>query len=184
MADKKDTKAPEATEEKKEEAPAVEEVKKEDTPKEEKKEEKEEAPKEAKKEEAPAEEEKEVKVPAKFKKIVEEIEKMSVLDLNELVKVFEEKFGVSAAAVAVAGPAAGGDAGAEEKSEFTVELTSDGGAKIPVMKVIKEVLGLGLKEAKDLVESAPAVIKEGVKKEEAEEIKGKIEEAGGKVTLK
>jgi large subunit ribosomal protein L7/L12 len=108
---------------------------------------------------------------------------MSVLDLNELVKVFEKKFGVSAAAVAVAGPAAGGDA-AEEQSEFTVELTSDGGAKIPVMKVVKDILGLGLKEAKDLVEGVPSVIKEGVKKEEAEEIKSKIEEAGGKVTLK
>jgi large subunit ribosomal protein L7/L12 len=123
-----------------------------------------------------------VEVPAKFKKIVEEIEKMSVIDLNELVKVFEKKFGVSAAAVAVAGPAAA-DAG-EEQTEFTVELTSDGGAKIPVMKVVKELLSLGLKEAKDLVEGVPSVIKEGVKKEEAEEIKKKIEEAGGKVTLK
>lgn len=124
-----------------------------------------------------------VVVPAKFAKIVEEIEKMSVLELNELVKVFEKKFGVSATAVAAAGPVAAG-AEVEEKTSFTVELTSDGGAKIPVMKVVKEVLGLGLKEAKDLVEGVPSVIKEGVKKEEAEEIKKKIEEAGGKVTLK
>lgn len=125
----------------------------------------------------------EVEVPAKFKAIVEAIETMSVLDLNELVKLFEKKFGVSAAAVAVAGPA--GDAGgAEEKSEFTVVLTSDGGSKIPVMKVVKELLNLGLKEAKDLVEALPANIKEGIKKEEAEDIKAKIEEAGGKVELK
>jgi len=156
-------------------APEVAEVVKETPAVEEKKEEV--------KAEAPAVEEAEVEVPKKFVKIVEEIEKMSVLDLNELVKVFEKKFGVSAAAVAVAGPAAGGDA-AEEQSEFTVELTSDGGAKIPVMKVVKEILGLGLKEAKDLVEGVPSVIKEGVKKEEAEEIKKKIEEAGGKVNLK
>lgn len=124
-----------------------------------------------------------VEVPEKFKALVEQVESMSVLELNELVKLLEKKFGVSAAAVAVAGPA--GDAGgAEEKDEFDVELTSDGGAKIPVMKVVKELLGLGLKEAKELVESAPAKIKEGVKKEEAEEIKAKIEEAGGKVELK
>ena len=123
-----------------------------------------------------------VEVPAKFKALVEQIESMSVLELNELVKLFEKKFGVSAAAVAVAGPAAGGSA--EEQSEFTVELTSDGGAKIPVMKAVKELLGLGLKEAKELVEAVPAVLKEGVKKEEAEALKAKIEEAGGKVTLK
>lgn len=123
-----------------------------------------------------------VEVPAKFKALVEQIESMSVLELNELVKLFEKKFGVSAAAVAVAGPAAGG--AAEEQSEFTVELTADGGAKIPVMKAVKELLGLGLKEAKELVEGIPAVLKEGVKKEEAEMIKAKIEEAGGKVTLK
>jgi large subunit ribosomal protein L7/L12 len=122
-------------------------------------------------------------VPAKFKKLVDEIEQMSVIELHELVKVLENKFGVSAAAVAVAGPAAAGEA-AEEKSEFTVELTSDGGAKIPVMKVVKELLGLGLKEAKDLVEAVPSVLKEGAKKEEAENIKKQIEAAGGKVTLK
>jgi large subunit ribosomal protein L7/L12 len=128
-------------------------------------------------------EDKKVEVPAKFKDIVSKIEEMSVLDLHELVKVLEEKFGVSAAAVAVAGPAAGA-AVAEEKSAFTVELTEAGEQKIAVMKVVKEVLGLGLKEAKDLVDGAPAVLKDGMKKEEAEEIKKKIEEAGGKVTLK
>ena len=125
----------------------------------------------------------EVEVPAQFKSIVEAIEKMSVLELHELVKVFEKKFGVSAAAVAVAGPAAGGDAG-EEQSEFTVELTEAGAQKIAVIKVVKEVLGLGLKEAKEMVDGAPAEVKTGVKKEEAEEIKAKLEEAGAKVTLK
>ena len=124
-----------------------------------------------------------VEVPAKFKGIVEEIEKMSVLDLNELVKVFEQKFGVSAAAVAVAGPAAGG-AAAEEKTSFNVELADGGANKIAVIKVVKDVLALGLKEAKDLVDGAPAMLKEGMKKEEAEEVKKKIEEAGGKVNLK
>jgi large subunit ribosomal protein L7/L12 len=133
--------------------------------------------------EAPAEEAgEEVEVPAKFKAVVDAIESMSVLDLHELVKLFEKKFGVSAAAVAVAGAGAG--EAAEEKDEFDVELTSFGEAKIPVMKAVKEVLGLGLKEAKELVEGAPVVIKEGMKKEEAEELQGKIEEAGGKVTLK
>jgi len=133
--------------------------------------------------EAPAEEAGEdVEVPAKFKDLVETVENLSVIELNELVKLLEKKFGVSAAAVAVAGPA--GDAGAEEKTYFDVELTSDGGAKIPVMKVVKELLGLGLKEAKELVESAPVVIKEGAKQEDADEIKAKIEEAGGKVELK
>ncbi len=132
---------------------------------------------------APAEAE--VEVPAKFKKLVEEIESMSVLELSELVKVFEKKFGVSAAAVAVAGPAAGGAAaGGDEKSSFDVELSDGGAQKIAVIKVIKEALGLGLKEAKDFVDGAPAVIKTGMKKEEAEELKKKIEEAGGKVTLK
>jgi large subunit ribosomal protein L7/L12 len=122
-----------------------------------------------------------VEVPAKFKSIVEAIETMSVLDLNELVKLFEKKFGVSAAAVAVAGPAA---AAAEEKSEFTVVLTADGGAKIGVMKVVKEALGLGLKEAKDLVDGIPSTLKENMKKEDAEALKAAIEAAGGKVELK
>ncbi len=122
-------------------------------------------------------------VPAKFKDIVSKVEEMSVLELHELVKVLEEKFGVSAQASASAGPAVAAEA-VEEKSAFTVELTSAGEQKIAVMKVIKEVLALGLKEAKDLVDGAPSVVKEGVKKEEAEEMKKKIEEAGGKVTLK
>jgi len=124
-----------------------------------------------------------IEIPAKFKDIVESIEKMSVLDLNELVKLFEKKFGVSAAAVAVAGPAAAVEAG-EEKSSFNVELTDGGAQKIAVIKVVKEVLGLGLKEAKDMVDGAPIMMKEGMKKEEAEAVKKKIEEAGGKVTLK
>lgn len=134
-----------------------------------------------------AAEEKAVEVPKKFAKLVEEIEKMSVLDLSELVKVLEDKFGVSAAApVAVAAaPGAGGDAGAaEEKSEFNVELTSAGDNKINVIKAVREVTGLGLKEAKDLVDGAPKVIKEGVAKADAEEMKKKIEEAGGGVELK
>ena len=160
-----------ATEEPKEEAP--EEKKEEAKPKPEA---------DQPKAEAEAEGE-EVEVPAKFKDIVEKIENMAVLELNELVKLLEKKFGVSAAAVAVAG-SAGGDADTEEKDEFTVELTSYGEAKIPVMKVVKEILGLGLKEAKDIVEGAPSVLKEGAKKVEAEEMKTKIEEAGGKVELK
>lgn len=122
-------------------------------------------------------------VPAKFKKLVAEIEEMSVLELHELVKVFEKKFGVSAAAVAVAGPAAAGDA-AEEQSEFAVELAEAGAQKIAVIKVVKEALGLGLKEAKDAVDGAPAVLKEGMKKEDAEALKAKLEEAGAKVNLK
>ena len=115
--------------------------------------------------------------------IIEAVEKMTVLELNELVKTIEEKWGVSAAAVAVAAPGAGADAG-EEQSAFTVELTDGGAQKIAVIKVVKEVLGLGLKEAKDMVDAAPSVVKEGLKKEEAEELKTKLEEAGAKVTLK
>lgn len=126
-----------------------------------------------------------VEVPAKFKDLVKSIETMSVIDLHELVKVLEEKFGVSAAAVAVAAaPGAGAAAAGEEKSIFTVELTSGGEQKIAVIKAVKEILGLGLKEAKDLVDGAPGVLKEGVKKEDAEVMKKKIEDAGGKVTLK
>lgn len=128
-------------------------------------------------------EETNVEVPAKFAKIVKEIEEMSVLDLNELVKVFEVKFGVSATAVA-AGPAAAAGPAEDEKSTADVELTDGGANKIAVIKVVKEVLALGLKEAKDLVDAAPSMIKAGMKKEEAEELKKKIEEAGGKVTLK
>ncbi|MBI3020122.1 MAG: 50S ribosomal protein L7/L12 [Parcubacteria group bacterium] len=127
-------------------------------------------------------------VPAKFKDLVEKIETMSVLDLSELVKVLEKKFGVSAQAVTAvaAAPAAGGDAGAEkeEKLIFDVMLTSAGDQKIQVIKVVKEVTGLGLKEAKDLVDAAPSKVKEGLKKAEAEELKTKIEAAGGKVELK
>jgi large subunit ribosomal protein L7/L12 len=126
-----------------------------------------------------------VTVPAKFKDLVSKIEEMSVIELHELVKVLEEKFGVSAAAVAVAGPAAAGAGEAtEEKSAFTVELTASGEQKIAVMKVVKEILALGLKEAKDLVDGAPSVLKEGMKKAEAEEFKKKLEAAGAKVTLK
>ncbi|TSC67265.1 MAG: large subunit ribosomal protein L7/L12 [Parcubacteria group bacterium Gr01-1014_72] len=126
-----------------------------------------------------------VEVPAKFKSIVEAIEQMSVVDLNDLVKLLEKKFGVSAAAptLAVGAPTPGG-VGAEEKSTFTVELTESGPNKIAVIKIVKEVLALGLKEAKDIVDGAPKVLKEGLKKAEAEELQKKIQEAGGKVTLK
>jgi large subunit ribosomal protein L7/L12 len=113
--------------------------------------------------------------------IIEAVEKMTVLELNDLVKTIEEKWGVSATAVAVAGPAV---AAAEEQSEFTVELSEAGAQKIAVIKVIKEVLGLGLKEAKDLVDAAPSVVKEGMKKEDAEALKVKLEAAGAKITLK
>ncbi len=135
-----------------------------------------------------AEEKKDVEVPAKFKSIIEEIEKMSVLDLSELVKILEEKFGVSAAApmaMAAAGPAgaAEGEA-AEEKTSFNVELTAAGASKINVIKAIRAVTQLGLKEAKDMADGAPVIVKEGAKKEEAEEIKKTLEEAGAQVTLK
>ncbi len=128
-----------------------------------------------------------VVVPEKFASLVAEIEKMSVLDLSELVKVLEEKFGVSASAPAMmmAAPAAGAAApAAEEKSSFTVELTEAGESKINVIKAVKEITGLGLADAKALVDGAPKAIKEGVAKADAEEMKKKIEEAGGKVTLK
>lgn len=131
------------------------------------------------------EENKNIEVPAKFKSIVETIEKMSVIDLSELVKLLEKKFGVSAQAVAVAAvPATGGAAAGEEKTVFAVHLAASGEQKIAVIKVVKEILGLGLKEAKDLVDSAPALLKEGMKKEEAEEFKKRLETAGGKVELK
>lgn len=123
-----------------------------------------------------------METPAKFKTIVEALEAMSVLDLHELVKHLETKFGVSAAAVAA--PAAAAGPAAEEKSTFTVELKEAGASKINVIKVVKEALGLGLKEAKDLVDAAPKVLKEGVKKEDAEKLKKDIEAAGGKVELK
>lgn len=118
--------------------------------------------------------------------IIEAIKSMTILELNELVKACEEEFGVSAAApVAVVGAAAGGaEAGGEEKSEFDVVLAAAGGEKIKVIKVVREITGLGLKEAKDMVDGAPKTIKEGASKEEAEEIKGKLEEVGASVELK
>ena len=125
-----------------------------------------------------------IETPAKFKDIVTSIEKMSVIDLNELVKFFEKKFGVSAAATVSAAPAAGAAAAGDEKSTFAVHLASAGAQKIAVIKVVKEVLALGLKEAKDLVDAAPSLIKDGVKKEDAEAMKKQIEAAGGKVELK
>ncbi|MDO8582211.1 MAG: 50S ribosomal protein L7/L12 [bacterium] len=128
-----------------------------------------------------------VEVPEKFKALVESVEKLSVLELAELVKVLEGKFGVSAAAPMMAmapGAAAGAAPAAEEKTAFNVELTEAGPNKISVIKVVREVTQKGLKDAKDLVDGAPKVIKENATKEEAETIKKKIEEAGGKATLK
>lgn len=146
--------------------------------------------KEEKKEEAKVEEkasesdvDETVEVPKEFQKLVESVEKMTVLELNELVKVLEKRFGVSASAVAVAGPG-GGDGGGEEQTEFAVELTEAGASKIQVIKAIKEALGLGLKEAKEMVDGAPVEVKTALKKEDAEELKGKLEEAGATVTLK
>ncbi len=133
-----------------------------------------------------SDEKKDVVVPEKFKSLVETIEKLSVLDLAELVKVLEEKFGVSASAPAMmmaAAPGAGAEA-AEEKTSFTVELTAAGDSKINVIKAVRELTQLGLKEAKDVVDGAPKVVKEGVDKATAEEMKKKLEEAGGKVTIK
>ncbi len=116
--------------------------------------------------------------------IIEAVKEMSVLELNDLVKAIEEEFGVTAAApVAAAGAAAGGDAGAEQ-TEFDVVLEDAGASKIKVVKAVREITGLGLKDAKDMTDAAPKAIKEGVDKEEAEEIKAKLEEAGAKVTLK
>ncbi len=127
-----------------------------------------------------------VEVPAKFQALVTEIEKMSVLDLSELVHVLEEKFGVSAAAPAMmmAAPAAGGAAAAEEKSAFDVEITACGDSKINVIKVVREITGLGLKEAKDIVDAAPKVVKEKASKAEADDMKAKLEAAGATVTIK
>lgn len=129
-------------------------------------------------------------VPEKFKSLIEAIEKLSALELSELVKVLEERFGVSAAAPVMMGVAAapGGAGAAEggenEKTEYVVELTEIGGNKIAVIKVVREVTGKGLKEAKDLVDAAPRTVKDNVPKVQAEEIKKKLEEAGAKVTLK
>ena len=154
--------AEETTEEVAAEAPAAEEVK----------------------EESATDVDESVEVPAEFAALVEQVENMSVLELHALVKLLEKRFGVSAAAVAVAGGAAGGDAGGEEQSEFAVELTEAGGQKIAVIKAVKAALGLGLKEAKELVDGAPAEVKAGMKKDDAEALKAELEAAGATVTLK
>ena len=129
-----------------------------------------------------------VEIPEKFKSLIEQIDKLSVLELSELVKVLEGHYGVSAAApmAMVAGPAAGGDdaGAAEEKSAYTVVLASAGESKINVIKAVREVTSLGLKEAKDLVDGAPKPVKEGVSKEEAETIKQKLADAGATVEVK
>ena len=139
-------------------------------------------------EEKSTEDKKEVEVPKKFQDLVKQIEELSVLELSELVKVLEEKFGVSAAAPMMAmAPQAGGAAGEsaeEEKSEFDVELVAPGDAKIAAIKIVREITGKGLKEAKDIVDAAPKVIKEKVPTAEAEELKKKLEEAGATVNLK
>ena len=126
-----------------------------------------------------------VEIPEKFKTLVDGIEKLSVIDLAELVKLLEKKFGVSAAApammIAGASPAV---AAVEEKTSFDVELTACGDNKIGVIKVVREVTGLGLKEAKDVVDSAPKNVKEGLSKDQAEELKKKLEDAGGKAIIK
>ncbi|MBP1970852.1 large subunit ribosomal protein L7/L12 [Virgibacillus natechei] len=116
--------------------------------------------------------------------IIEEIKEMSVLDLNDLVKAIEEEFGVTAAAPVAAGAAAGEGEAAEEQTEFDVVLESAGDSKIKVVKAVREITGLGLKDAKDVVDNAPKAVKEGVTKEEAEEIKGKLEEVGAGVEVK
>ncbi len=116
--------------------------------------------------------------------ILEAVGALTVMELNDLVKAFEEKFGVSAAAVAVAGPAAGGAAAAEEQTEFTVMLNAAGDKKVEVIKVVRAVTGLGLKEAKDLVDGAPKAVKEGVSKADAEALKKQLEDAGAKVEVK
>ncbi|MFH0852872.1 MAG: 50S ribosomal protein L7/L12 [bacterium] len=133
-------------------------------------------------------EEKKVEVPDKFKNLIEQIEKLNVIELSELVKVLEGKFNVSAQAapIMMAGAIPAGDAGAaeEEKSSFDIELAECGGNKIAVIKVVREITEKGLKDAKDLVDAAPKIVKEGVTKEEAEEVKKKLEDAGAKVNLK
>ena len=123
-----------------------------------------------------------VEVPAKFKTLVETIEKMSVLDLNELVKLLEKKFGVTAQAAVAAAPVAA--AAGEEKTTFAVHLASSGAQKIAVIKVVKEVLALGLKEAKDLVDAAPKAVKEGVSKADADAILKQLIEAGATAEIK
>jgi large subunit ribosomal protein L7/L12 len=129
------------------------------------------------------EETKNVEVPAKFAGIVEAVEKLTLLELNELVKLLEAKWEVSAAAAVVAGPAAAADA-ADEKTAFDVELTAAGGSPVQVIKALKEALGLGLKEAKELVDAAPGVVKAGMPKADAEALKKAIEAAGGSANVK
>lgn len=128
----------------------------------------------------------EVKLSKEAQEILDKVEKMTVLELADLVKALEDKFGVSAAApvAMAAAPAASGEAAAEEKDSFDVVLAGVGGQKVAVIKVVKEITGLGLKDAKDFVEAAPKALKEGVNKDEAEEIKTKLEEAGATVELK
>ncbi|MCG1009571.1 50S ribosomal protein L7/L12 [Salinicoccus sp. ID82-1] len=116
--------------------------------------------------------------------IIEAIKEMSVLELNDLVKAIEEEFGVTAAAPVAAAGAGAGEAAAEEQTEFDVELTSAGSSKIKVIKVVREATGLGLKDAKEVVDGAPKVVKEGLSKEEAEELKSQLEEVGASVELK
>jgi len=124
---------------------------------------------------------------AELKEFAEQLVSLSVKEVNELANILKEEYGIepATAAVAVAGPATGdGDAGGEEKSEFDVVLTAAGGSKLAVVKLVKELTGLGLKEAKDIVDSAPKAIKEGVAKDEAEALKAQLEEAGAEVELK
>ena len=165
---------------------AVEETAAEEAKEEVKEEATEETKEEAAAEDTASDVDESVEVPEQFKALVEQVESMSVLELHELVKVLEKRFGVSAAAVAVAGGAAGGDAagGGEEQSEFTVVLTDAGSSKIGVIKAVKAACGLGLKEAKELVDGAPAELKTGMKKEDAEALKKELEEAGASVELK
>jgi len=176
------------TEENKKEEKTEEKVENKKEEKVEEKKEKEKTPPVVEKKEV---EKKEVKVPEKFKEIIEKIEKMSVMDLAEMVKILEKKFGVTAAPQVVAAAPSAGTAGAEgqaeEKTEFNIELKEIGSQKIQVIKVVRDATGKGLKESKDLVDAAassPQVVKENVKKEEAEEMKKKFEEAGAKVELK
>lgn len=164
--------------------------KKQETEKEEKKqeeqekkqEEKQEHKEEEKKEDREREDE-EIKVDPKFEKIVSEIEKMSIMDLAELVKILEKKFGVSAAVAVAASSSADGSSDEDEKSSYNVLLKESGSQKINVIKAVKEITGLGLKESKELVDNVPSKIKENIKKEEAEEMKKKLEEAGAKAEL-
>jgi large subunit ribosomal protein L7/L12 len=136
----------------------------------------------------PEQKDKKIQIPEKFKAIIEQIEKMSVLDLSELVKILEEKFGVSAMqaapTLAVGAPTSPEASVGEEKDSFSLILKAAGDQKIQVIKLIREMLGLGLKEAKDLVDAAPKTLKEGIKKVEAEDLKKKLEEAGATVEIK